>query len=384
MSKAKPGLALNWIDGAWVAASDVRQSINPATYEVIGEYADGGLEAAHKSVEAAKRAFRETTWAVDHELRARVLWQIADAFERNRNALLDLLATENGKVKGEAAFEVDMAPSKLRYYAAAALVESGRAVTPKPGSISLILRQPMGVAGIIAPWNSPVVLTIRSLAPALAAGCTAVIKLPGQVAQVAHFMANIMAEAADLPKGVINLFFESGRAIGAVGANYMKRFGLELGGKTPMIPFDDADIDAAVPALEKALTVFAGQFCMTGSRLLVQRGIADKVRDGLAERLRAVKVGPASDPMSDMGPLIDKANVARVEKVVEAAIADGAKAIVRGGPITEGPLEKGGIFQACAARGERPKAADRATGNLRAGADPAGVRRRARSGHPGK
>jgi acyl-CoA reductase-like NAD-dependent aldehyde dehydrogenase len=370
MSKAKPGLALNWIDGAWVAASDVRQSINPATYEVIGEYADGGLEAAHKSVEAAKRAFRETTWAVDHELRARVLWQIADAFERNRNALLDLLATENGKVKGEAAFEVDMAPSKLRYYAAAALVESGRAVTPKPGSISLILRQPMGVAGIIAPWNSPVVLTIRSLAPALAAGCTAVIKLPGQVAQVAHFMANIMAEAADLPKGVINLFFESGpegsaflvespdvpaisftgstrtgRAIGAVGANYMKRFGLELGGKTPMILFDDADIDAAVPALEKALTVFAGQFCMTGSRLLVQRSIADKVREGLAERLRAVKVGPASDPMSDMGPLIDKANVARVEKVVEAAIADGAKAIVRGGPITEGPLEKGAFFK---------------------------------------
>jgi betaine-aldehyde dehydrogenase len=370
MSKAKPGLALNWIDGAWVAASDVRQSINPATYEVIGEYADGGLEAAHKSVEAAKRAFRETTWAVDHELRARVLGQIADAFERNRNALLDLLATENGKVKGEAAFEVDMAPSKLRYYAAAALVESGRAVTPRPGSISLILRQPMGVAGIIAPWNSPVILTVRSLAPALAAGCTAVIKLPGQVAQVAHFMARIMAEATDLPKGVINLFFESGpqgsvflvdspdvpaisftgstrtgRAIGAVGAKYMKRFGLELGGKTPMILFEDADIDAALPALEKALTVFAGQFCMTGSRLLVQRGIADNVRDGLAERLRAVKVGPASDPMSDMGPLIDKANVARVEKVVEAAIADGAKAIVRGGPITKGPLEKGAFFK---------------------------------------
>ena len=276
MSKAKPGLALNWIDGAWVAASDVRQSINPATYEVIGEYADGGLKAAHKSVEAAKRAFRETTWAVDHELRARVLGQIADAFERNRNALLDLLATENGKVKGEAAFEVDMAPSKLRYYAAAALVESGRAVTPKPGSISLILRQPMGVAGIIAPWNSPVILTVRSLAPALAAGCTAVIKLPGQVAQTAHFMAKIMAEAPDLPQGVINLFFESGpegsaflvdspdvpaisftgstrtgRAIGAVGANYMKRFGLELGGKTPMILFDDADIDAALPALER-------------------------------------------------------------------------------------------------------------------------------------
>ncbi len=363
-------VVLNWIDGTWVGAPDIRQSINPATYEVIGEYADGGLAAAPQAVEAATRAFRETSWAVDHGLRARVLGQLAEAFERNRDALLDLLATENGKVKAEAAFELDMVPPKLRYYAAAALLESGRAMTPKPGSISLILRQPMGVAGIIAPWNSPVVLTIRSLAPALAAGCTAVIKLPGQVAQTAHFMAKIMAEAPDLPQGVINLFFESGpegsaflvdhrnvpaisftgstrtgRAIGAVGANYMKRFGLELGGKTPMIVFDDANIDAALPGLEKALTVFAGQFCMTGSRLLVQRGIADEVRDGLAERLRAVKVGPASDPMSDMGPLIDKANVARVEKVVEAAIADGAKAIVLGGPITEGPLKKGAFFK---------------------------------------
>src|ERR1700720_2473491 len=144
MSQAKPGLTLNWIDGAWIAASNVRQSINPATYEVIGEYADGGPEAAHKSVEAASRAFRETSWTGDHELRARVLGQLAEAFERNRDALLDLLATENGKVKAEAAFELDMVPPKLRYYAAAALLESGRAVIPKPGSISLILRQPMG------------------------------------------------------------------------------------------------------------------------------------------------------------------------------------------------------------------------------------------------
>ena len=263
-----------------------------------------------------------------------------------------------------------MVPSRLRYYAAVALTESGRVVTPKPGSISMILRQPTGVAGIIAPWNSPVVLTIRSLAPALAAGCSAVIKLPGQVAQVAHLMAKIMAEALDLPKGVINLFFESGpdgsahlvespdvpvisftgstrtgRAISAVGAARTKRFGLELGGKTPMILFNDADVDAALPVLEKAVTVFAGQFCMTGSRLLVQRDIADKVREGIAARLRAVKVGPASDPTSDMGPLIDKANVPRVEQVVVAAIAAGAKAIVRGGPFEEGPLAKGAFFR---------------------------------------
>ena len=371
MCALKSSVALNWIDGAWVGSDAVlHQSINPATYEVIGTYADGGLEAARAAIIAAKRAFENSTWAVDQELRARVIGQIADAFERHRTTLLDLLATENGKVKSEAAFELDMVPSRLRYWAAVALTEGGRAVTPKPGSISIILRQPMGVAGVIAPWNSPVILTIRSLAPALAAGCTAVIKLPGQVAQVAQLMTKIMAEAKDLPKGAINLFFESGpegsahliespdvpvisftgstrtgRAIGAVAAARIKRLGLELGGKTPMILFNDADLDAALPVLEKALTVFAGQFCETGSRLLVQRGIADKVREGLAARLRAVKVGPASDPSSDMGPLIDKANVARVDRIVEAAIAAGAKTIVRGGPVTEGPLAKGAFFR---------------------------------------
>lgn len=361
--------AANWIAGTFTADGVARPSIDPASSEVIGSYPDNGLTAAKAAVVAASTAFRDTPWAVDHELRARVLEQMAHAFERNRQRMLDVLMMENGKVAAEAAFEIDMVPSKLRYAAAAALTESGRALTPKPGRVSIVLRQPMGVAAVIAPWNSPVVLTIRSLAPALAAGCTTVIKLPGQVAQTASVMAEVMAEAKNLPAGVINLFFESGpegsaylcetpdvpvvsftgstrtgRAIGAAGASQMKRFGMELGGKTPMIVFDDADITAALPMLEKALTIFAGQFCMTGSRLLVQNGVYEAVRDGLAERLRAVRPGPASDMASDMGPLIDRANVARVDKVVEDALAAGATAIVRGGPFTEGPLSKGAFF----------------------------------------
>ncbi|MEH7871392.1 aldehyde dehydrogenase family protein [Rhizobium laguerreae] len=362
--------AFNWISGSQCQEGQLKQSIDPATYNVIGHYPDYGLEAAKFAVAAASKAFRETMWAHDHELRARVLDQLACAFERNRDRLLEILSLENGKVKAEAAFELDMVASKLRYSAATALVEGGRALTPKPGSISVILRQPMGVAAVIAPWNSPVILTIRSLAPALAAGCTTVIKLPGQVAQTASVMAEIMAEAEDLPNGVINLFFESGpegsaylvdspevpvvsftgstrtgRAISSAGARYLKRFGMELGGKTPMIVFDDADLDAALPALEKALTVFSGQFCMTGSRLLVQDGKYEAVRNGLAERLRNVKVGPAADPSSDMGPLIDRANVARVDGVVEAAIAAGAKVVERGGPINVGPLANGAFFR---------------------------------------
>jgi betaine-aldehyde dehydrogenase len=362
--------AFNWIDGSQRQEGQSKVSIDPATYDVIGHYPDNGLEAARSAVAAASRAFRETMWAHDHELRARVLEQLARSFERNRDRLLEILSLENGKVKGEAAFELDMVPSKLRYSAATALVEGGRAMTPKPGSISLILRQPMGVAAVIAPWNSPVILTIRSLAPALAAGCTTVIKLPGQVAQTASVMAEVMAEAEDLPNGVINLFFESGpegsaylvdspevpvvsftgstrtgRAISSTGARYLKRFGMELGGKTPMIVFDDADLEAALPVLEKALTVFSGQFCMTGSRLLVQSGKYDAVRDALAERFRNVKVGPAADPSSDMGPLIDRANVERVDGVVQAAVAAGAKVVERGGPIKAGPLAKGAFFR---------------------------------------
>ncbi|MBW8726585.1 MAG: aldehyde dehydrogenase family protein [Inquilinus limosus] len=362
--------AFNWIDGSQRREGLSKVSIDPATYDVIGHYPDHGLEAARSAVAAASKAFRETMWAYDHELRARVLEQLACAFERNRDRLLEILSLENGKVKGEAAFELDMVPGKLRYSAATALVEGGRAMTPKPGSISLILRQPMGVAAVIAPWNSPVILTIRSLAPALAAGCTTVVKLPGQVAQTASVMAEVMAEAEDLPNGVINLFFESGpegsaylvdspevpvvsftgstrtgRAISSTGARYLKRFGMELGGKTPMIVFDDADLDAALPILEKALTVFGGQFCMTGSRLLVQNGKYEAVRDGVAERLRNVKVGPAADPSSDMGPLIDRANVERVDRVVEVAIAAGAKVVERGGPIKVGPLADGAFFR---------------------------------------
>lgn len=362
--------ALNWIDGEWLDSADHRDSINPATYEVIGRYADGGLAAATAAIASAKQAFLSSPWKEDRSLRAKVLNELADAFERHTDALVEILSTENGKVRGEALFEVSMVPSKLRYYASLVRTEYGRAAEPIPGSLSLVLREPMGVAGIIVPWNSPVVLMIRSLAPALAAGCTTVVKMPGQTAQTNALVAKVMSEASSLPHGVINLFSEAGadgskwmietpdvptisftgststgRAISAVGARHLKRFGLELGGKTPMIVFDDADLDLAVPKLEKALTVFSGQFCMTGSRLLVQGGIADAIRSRLAARLEAVKVGPASDPKSDMGPLIDKPNVARVDAIVQAAIGAGARAIVRGGPVEQGPLALGAFYR---------------------------------------
>ncbi|MDQ3290160.1 MAG: aldehyde dehydrogenase family protein, partial [Bacteroidota bacterium] len=138
---------------------------------------------------------------------------------------------------------------------------------------------------------------------------------------------------------------QTGRAIAAAGAAHLKRCSLELGGKTPMIVFDDADLSSAIFTMEKAITIFSGQFCMTGSRILVQRDIAASIRQGLAERLSKVKIGPPSDPASEMGPMLNKANVQRVNQIVEEALATGAKAIVRGGPITEGPLAKGAFYR---------------------------------------
>lgn len=363
-------VALNWINGIWVDSAKHTHSINPATYEIIGTYADAGLGEAQAGIDAACKAFNDSGWREDRALRARVLDEMAQAFERHTEELINVLSTENGKVRGEATFEVTMVPSKLRYYAALTRTEHGRSGSPTPRSISFVLQEPMGVAGIIAPWNSPVVLLIRSLAPALAAGCTTVVKLPGQTAQTNALVSRILSQIPSLPAGVINIFSESGaegskllvespdvpvisftgssatgRAISAVGARHIKRFGLELGGKTPHLLFADADLSVALPKIEKALTIFSGQFCMTGSRLLVHKDIADHVRQALAQRLEAVRVGPASEANSDMGPLIDKHNVERVDALVEQAIKQGAKVLVRGGPVREGKLAAGAFYR---------------------------------------
>jgi betaine-aldehyde dehydrogenase len=362
--------ARHWIDGEWIDGLQQFPSINPATGEVIGTYTEAGEAEAERAIAAAVRMFKNSDWRGNRRLRAKVLNEMADRFEARTNDLVKILSLENGKVEAEARFEVMMAPSKLRFYAALALTDFGRAMETSPGRYTTTLREAAGVAGILAPWNSPVVLFIRSLAPALAAGCTVVGKLPGFTAQTNTRMCEVLSEVTNLPKGVVNVFSEvhsaaarvlidspdvpvisltgssaTGRAIMAAGAKHLKRFGGELGGKTPFLLFEDADLDRALPKVEKALTVFAGQFCMTGSRLLVQRPILDIVRTRLGTRLEAVKVGPAADPTSDMGPMINMANVQRVDRLVEAAIAAGARVVVRGGPIKEGPLAKGAFYR---------------------------------------
>lgn len=361
--------ATHWINGEWVDTGTQKDSINPANGEVIGTYVEGGKAEAEQAIQAALDTFKSTDWRYNRELRYQVLNDLANAFDARKDELIQAIALENGKIIPEATFEVSLVMSGLRYGAAMVYAEFGRAAEWSAGKISVLLKEAVGVAGISTPWNSPAALLIRSLAPALAAGCTTVLKMPGQTAQVNTLMAQIMSEVKSLPKGVINMvtgerelletIVESpdvptisftgstvtGRALLAEGAKRIKRFGLELGGKTPHVVFNDADIDKLIPTVQAGLTTFAGQFCMTGSRILVQKDIADTVRDRLAEVLKAVKVGPACDSNSQMGPLIDMKSVQRVDKLVEDGIAAGAKVIVRGGPFKDGDLAEGAFYQ---------------------------------------
>jgi betaine-aldehyde dehydrogenase len=369
MSTPVTTVARHWIDGNWVDSDEHADSVNPATGKVIGSYAMAGPKEAQAAIEAAKLAFADPGWRTDRRLRARVLNRMADRFDERTDDLVELLGLENGKTHDQGRLEVAFAPETLRFNAALALADTGTNSQVSHGELSLVVRQPVGVAGIIAPWNSPVALGIRSLAPALAAGCTAVMNLPHQTAQTNSLIAELVGGTDQLPPGVANTITgghvsgdvlvrspdvptisftgstATGKQISAAVSDNLKRVGLELGGKTPLILFEDADLELALPIVVSALIVFSGQFCMTGSRLLVHERIADSVRARLAPMLEAVKVGPASDPASEMGPIIDKPNVDRIDKIVEDAIRQGAGVIVRGGPVTDGPLAAGAFYR---------------------------------------
>src|ERR1700758_2693214 len=314
-------IAKHWIDGEWVASDSVSESINPATGEVLGRWADGGEAEARAAIAAARRAFETSPWARDRNLRNRALLEMAEAFDAHVEELGPLVSKENGKKIAEGMLEATLPGVTLRHTAGQALTDTGISAEVAPGQWFSTYAEAAGVVGVIVPWNSPVILLLRSLAPALAAGNTVAVKMPGQTALVANLVSQIIADVESLPRGVVNIFTESGntgapylvaspdvqvlsytgsttvgRMVAAAGAATLKRMNLELGGKTPMIVFDDADLDSTVPLLAAGITTFAGEFCMTGSRILVQRGVADTVRSRLGELLENVRVGDGMDP----------------------------------------------------------------------------------------
>lgn len=348
--------AQHLIDGALVGDANV-PSVAPATGETLGRFADAGEAEVAAAIRAARTAFDRTDWSRDRHLRHRALNAIADALEARFDEFALALARENGKILPEAAFELSLAVPKLRYFAALALTDGGRAAEVSPGLLMRTVPEAAGVAGVIVPWNSPVVLAVRSFAPALAAGCTVAMKMPAQTGLVNGMLHELLAGVDALPAGVLNSVTESGslmaqalvrspevdvisytgstrvgRLIAADAAPGLKRVTLELGGKSPMIVFPDADLDAAVPVLTAAVTTFAGQFCMTGSRILAHRDIADRLRERLVASLGAIVPAAGDAEGSRMGPMIDAGNAERVEAMLRGAETDPAvEVLLRGG-----------------------------------------------------
>ncbi|WP_327048464.1 aldehyde dehydrogenase family protein [Microbispora sp. NBC_01189] len=361
--------ARHYIGGEWVASDTTGVSCSPADGEPLGTYYEVDEAQVREAIRIAKHTFATHAWRTDRQLRARVLNEMADRIEAATDELALMLARENGKILPEAYFELSLTPSKLRYYAAQALTSSGRGDRVRPGVYSTLLAEPIGVAGVIVPWNSPVVLAVRSFAPALAAGCTVVMKMAAQTALVNTRFTELLADCPSLPAGVLNVFNESG-SVGAkllvgspdvaalsytgsttVGRQIMtdagttlKRLSLELGGKTPMIVFEDANLDAAVPTIVAGITTFAGQFCMAGSRVLVHEQVAEEVKARLAEALGQVRVGPGDAEGSQMGPLVDVAGRQRLEDLIAASCGD-AEVIVPGGRPDDESLARGAYYR---------------------------------------
>ena len=351
--------ARHWIGGEWSdeGPSGRFDSIAPATGEALGSAPRGQRVEAVAAIDAARRAFETTPWRESPRLRAAVLLDMAARLEADAKPLAALLNAENGKLLRECAGEVEGAVSELRYYAGAARLGAGRVIEPTPGIRSLITHEAAGVAAIIVPWNAPLILFVRSLAPALAAGCTVVVKAAPQSALFMHRVVERISDVAALPAGTVNMVFEDGHEVAqefvrsaevdvlsytgstAVGkrimvdaAQTLKRLSLELGGKAPCVVCDDADLRLAVPQILAAGTILSGQQCTAATRILVQRKTLPAFKEAMTQAMQAFRVGPGHLPNSDMGSVIDLANRDRILRLVDE-VADKHRVVVRGGKV---------------------------------------------------
>ena len=345
------------IDGRWLdadsgASFDVT---NPASGDVIGTVPDMGQAETRRAIAAADRALPAWRSKVVKE-RAQLLRRWFELIVEAADDLALMMTTEQGKPLAEARGEVMYAASFVEWYAEQIRRSNGD-VIPTTGQDRrlLVIRQPVGVCAMITPWNFPAAMITRKVAPALAAGCTVVVKPAEQTPFTALALA-ALAEQAGIPRGVINVVTGDPVAIGAeltssdtvrklsftgsteVGRLLMsqcgptvKRLSLELGGNAPFIVFDDADLDAALEGALASKYRNAGQTCVCANRLLVQSGVYDRFAAMLAEAVARMKVGPGVDDGVSIGPLIDMAAIDKVESHIADALAGGARVLAGGG-----------------------------------------------------
>lgn len=350
--------ARNLIDGQWQDAASGRfePSLNPADGAVIGRYAASGEVDAQAAIAAARCAFDRPDWAQSPRLRQQVMLNWADRLEARADALARLLTLENGKVLAQSHGEIGAAISEIRYYAGLTRYIPGHVFEVEPGVYSTLLKEPAGVAGIIVPWNAPVVLLIRSLTPALAVGCTTVIKPAPQTALITAAVIAELHAVAKLPKGVINLVSElghdvaqalttsagvdvisftgsnaTGQRIMAAAAPTMKKLSLELGGKSCCLVFDDVDVARIAPQLAAAATIISGQQCTAARRVLVHASRYEEMKVALSGALQALVVAPGGAAGAHVGPLIDAPSHRRVGDLIQQAMDMADEVILRGG-----------------------------------------------------
>jgi phenylacetaldehyde dehydrogenase len=359
------GRARMLIDGKLVDAASGKSfpTFNPATGEVLAQVAEGEREDIDRAVKAARRAFEGSWRKVTPSERGRMLWKLADLIEQHAEEFAQLEALDNGKsVAVAAAADVPLAIDLLRYMAGWATKVEGNTIplsVPGGGFLAYTVREPVGVVGQIIPWNFPLLMAAWKLGPALATGCTVVLKPAEQTPLSALRLAQLIMEAG-FPAGVVNVVSGYGETAGAAlaahpdvdkvaftgstevgklivqaAAGNLKKVSLELGGKSPNVIFRDADLDSAIPGAANAIFFNHGQCCCAGSRLFVEQSVFDKVVDGVAEVAERIKLGHGMDPSSQMGPLVSTEQLERVCGYLESGRKEGAKAVVGGTRVGE-------------------------------------------------
>ena len=345
--------AQNYINGKWVDGSLGKlEMVNPSYDIKAGEIARSGKEDVDAAVQAARAAFNGAWGKTDATNRGRILYKVAKVLEENVEELAELESKDTGKPMKQARTDATLIARYFEFYAGAADKFHGETIPFADGYTVYSQRVPLGVTGHIIPWNYPLQMTGRTLAPALAAGNATVFK-PAEDACLAVVRAFELIHEAGFPPGAINLVTglgsEAGEALAThpgidhmaftgspeVGIHVMKNSAdhirpvlLELGGKSPQVVFNDADLDAAMPVIVNAIIQNAGQTCSAGSRLVIQEDIHHKVVDELIERFNKIKVGPA-DKDPDIGPIISKKQLKRVQEFVERAEKEGAKILAQ-------------------------------------------------------
>lgn len=357
--------------GGQEVSSDIAPiiSINPATGKENHRVAAAGPEEVNRAVLVATEASVNPSWrSMLPPQRARILGRIAELMERDSDAIANIQMMENGKVWRECAAQVKSAAATFRYYAAVCEVTGSDVTPPRGDYLSLVAHEPYGVIAAITPWNSPLTMEAQKVAPALAAGNAVVLK-PSEITPSTALALGRIALEAGLPAGLLNVLpgtgvtgaelvshpgvrmvsftggTDSGRRIAEVAARKLMPVALELGGKSPHIVFDDADLDAAAQAVAEGIFEGSGQSCVAGSRLFVQRGASERLVDKLVSIASALKVDLPDVKGAQMGPLASFPHRDRVAQMVEMALGDGAK-ILTGGMRPSAPaLQAGAYYQ---------------------------------------